>query len=272
MGALDGTRFVGRNGHLLARLDHRGSQWVLCVFVLVQFEFDLAESARAKGVGEWTDSEQDAWKRAFIRSAENTFSYQWSLQTSARSRDELGGALSVDVELIVEEIDPQDLLRGRQHVFTVFVTRGKTDAPETFASGDDPQIQLADRHIESRTQPTHPDIAQRLTDHEIAHALGLDHPNCKGKELRCYGDPKTETGQRIVGLGSRVSAQDYVVFAEIMKTLMPGRGWMVRRDVLGEREERPAHWMRIPGINSGRMPGPVGAGGAHNRQRRKRTR
>ena len=31
-------------------------------------------------------------------------------------------------------------------------------------------------------------VLQRRTDHEIGHALGLQHPNCDGNDLYCYGE------------------------------------------------------------------------------------
>jgi len=266
---LSGTRTVGRNGHLFAKLQHRGSQWVLCVFVLVQFQFEVAESARQRNAKEWTDSEMDDWADHFIRSAENTFSYQWSLEAFAL---DLRAPTIVDVELVVVDVT-EESLSSTEHVFTAIVTRGSKERPQTFDKQRKPQVQLRETDVSLKPSHGGEGLAQRLTDHEIAHCLGLSHPRCQDEDLYCYGDPKTAEGQSVTGLGATVTQKDYVVFAEIMGEITPTKSWRVRSETFRSQEPRPFRYMKIPGPKPDRLPGPARSHGLplhrHTRHHRK---
>jgi hypothetical protein len=265
-------RQVGPSKHLTARLSHRGAQWVLIVYVAVEFYFSVSDAAKSKGARDWTESEMEEWKNAFIKSGEATFSYRWSLQARvAGDKAPLRGPLLVDVEVVIVEADTSGTRTG--HVFNVLVTRQPLEGGLEGQGVNRPQIDLSEGHIGLHRTPHAPELlVQRGSDHEIGHALGMVHPRCKESDLYCYGDPKEESGQDLMGMGQQVSDRDYRVFAEILEEIAPGRQWMVVGNSFGPSVERPQSWLRIPGPYPSSVPGPRGLGkpAVKHRHRKKR--
>jgi hypothetical protein len=254
-------RQVGPSKHLTARLSHRGAQWVLCVYIAVEFYFSVSYAAQLKGARDWTESEMEEWKNAFIKSGEATFSYRWSLQACvAKDKASLRGPLLVDVEVVIVEADTSGMTRTAD-VYKVFVTRQPLEGGLESEGIFRPEIQLSEGHTGLHKTPHAPEwLLQRASDHEIGHALGMVHPRCKENNLYCYGDPKEESGQDLMGMGQHVSVKDYLVFAEILEEIAPDRHWMVVGNSFGPSLERHQSWLRKPGPYPSSVPGPRGLG------------
>ena len=157
----DGRKYfrnLGPAERLVARLDHRGAQWVLCVCVVVRFNFEVLESARLRGIPEWTEDEQDKWIDSFITSAENSWSYQWSLQrldVVQDTKDLYQKPFIVEVELVVEEFDEaRTCPSSKNRLYDVFVTRGtnvQQYGGKTFEGLG--QVQVAEEHAAIAPSP-----------------------------------------------------------------------------------------------------------------------
>ena len=265
-------RQVGPSKHLTARLSHRGAQWVLCVYVAVEFYFSVSDAARLKGAKNWTESEMEEWKNAFIKSGEATFSYRWSLQALLKDKASLQGPLLVDVEVVIVEVDTSEMTRTKD-VYKVFVIRQPLEGGLDGEGISRPEMKLSEGHTGLHKTPHAPEwLLQRGSDHEIGHALGMVHPRCKENDLYCYGDPKEESGQDLMGMGQSVSAKDYLVFAEILEEITPGRSWMVVGNSFRSGVERHPSWMRIPGPYPSSGAAPIGLGKSavkHHHRKRK---
>jgi hypothetical protein len=263
---------VGPSRHLTAQLSHRGAQWVLCVYIEVEFIFDVSYAAQLKGAKDWTEDEEEAWKEAFIKSGEATFSYRYSLQALVSRGDvSLRGPLLVDVEVAIVEVDPSKMTHTGD-VFKVFVTREPLQGAREMEGTSRPEIQVTEGHIGMHKTSHAPDwLLQKGTDHEIGHALGMAHPRCKETELYCYGDPNDASGQDLMGMGQRVSERDYEVFAKILEEIAPGRRWIVVGNGFTPTPERQPSWLIKPGPHPTHVPGPTGHGKT-TVKRRHRTR
>ncbi len=97
--------------------------------------------------------------------------------------------------------------------------------------------------------------------HEMGHALGFDHPVCRGGEDRCYGGAGSAKNQSIMGRGMDATMYQEKLFVSLLNELTSSYEWSIYSGTLAARSHlshgrRDGYTYPSSAVNP---PGPLGS-------------